>query len=228
MASLRQRATRQAVCVRRSSFVEILSQHGDVRLVRREGQQATLLHGTEPLLEMPLAPSWHAPSPVGVARILLGAMRHASPKFTADAPSRGMMGGIYCAPHDSITLYRADELTEHERASCILHECLHATGHPSRLARPCFHWSEADAQLDPNDYATPAGEFTSEPAELQREEFTARIGTALLSVRLGLYPCGGSHWYRWMPRAAVLPLETLRGAIADAERAVAFLLHERD
>lgn len=199
-----------------------------MRLVRNEGQQATLLHGDEPLLSLALAPSWLAPSPLVAARLVLGAMRPVSPQFIADAPSRGMIGGIFYAPHDSITLYRADELTEHERAECILHECLHASGHPSRLARPFFQWSEADAQLDPNDFAQPAGEFTAEPPAKQQEEFTASIGTALLSVRLGLYPCGGSHWYRWMPRASALPLDTLRAAIAGAQRAVAFILHERD
>jgi hypothetical protein len=202
---------------------ETITAQGEIRLVRDGGGRATLHHGDNPLLSLALYPSWHAPSALGIARLALDTLRPCAPSFYPNATGRGLRGGIYFAPTDSISVFRADELEEHEQAEVILHELIHATGHPSRLARLFFKWSESEALLDPNDYATPAGQFSTEPPPKQQEELTARIGAAILSVRLGLFQCGGSHWYSWMPRAAAVPPASLVAAIEDAKRAVEFI-----
>lgn len=66
---------------------------------------------------------------------------------------------------------------------------VHTTEKAAADARAALRDLSHRAQLDPNDYATPSGEFSAETPAKQQEEFTACIGTALLSVRLGLYPC---------------------------------------
>jgi len=166
--------------------------------------------------------------------MVLVAMRPNPPSLDLDGGEiEGVSAGVYQHSADTILIYGRRHLSDHKLAVLTIHELSHASGHPSRLARAFYvtipHVAEPTDEHGAKAFITERA-TSDAPLDVatEAEEFVAHFATMLVCISTGIHPTNGAHHCAWIERAAQLPIETLRAAIADAISATCWMLHTAD
>lgn len=213
----------------------LIDEHGPLRL-ERAGRWLSLFYGDELLLRLPAFSRRAVSDAWQVARRLHRSMRPFAPHLREKRNSmNGHQAGFYAPRFDTIFLFPGCgllRLSKEELAEVLIHELMHACGHACRLARPRYPKSNHPSNRRPpaltaKEFADlrgddPLPEDDKATPEYMREEVVAHIGCALVCVA-----CRLPRFEReqvWFDYARRLPLEELKGAIADAQNSARFIL----
>ncbi len=210
----------------------ILEENGPLRLIRVDASPrwAKLVHNTGGvLLLFETWAGWNNPDPAKTAMGILKSLRPNPPKLAMVRRIDPERGGTYEVAADKVTIFDSQNIKKYPGllSDYLLHESVHATGHPTRLARPTFA-PQVDKHLtweEQKELLMRGPRSEEEIPGRVAEEVVACLATALASVRIGIQPPPPER--SWFNRASSLPLDELRQSIADAQSAVAFMLNEQ-
>jgi hypothetical protein len=215
-----------------NSFSPVLAQSQCGLMLRTWSANAlAVVRGDELLVEIPVVPEFVGDCPTQAAKMFLQMMEPAPALELVDELSPRGASASYYSGHDLVRVYRREHGDDHEVGRSIVHEILHASGVPRRLARRFWDGCDCEAitsmtpaDVDENLAALPP--FEGWPVLARQEEFSVTIATSILCAQVGIMPYSTRFALATFDMARTLPKDSLEQAIRDAQAAVAYVLKQ--